>query len=375
MNSKISRKKLKITKLFNSQKVISALITKNNDNNLLIFSPVRKLQNSFFSTKLKTETNDIKNYLTSSKINIRKKLKQNKSEYTEYNHNQTNNKIFYKLNTPFNKVKSLNNLSNINNNLINSNYSSHMTQTSISFFNNKERNKSDGLGKTQNIKNLELNNSFNIENKSNNVTYIEYHINQILSKKKEKNNNTNKETKLINNDRNFPRLMLKLNNGNNYNKGNNKKYFRNSFNNINIHKSLNNSDNYISNNEEYLNTEKFHINKIYFKDQLENLFHKIIVVKNNRNEIKNFVLSLTNEELKLLYENKDILPLLVENKNNYNFKKNLTEIEKSKLKDDKKVIELKNISFENSLLNLFLKGNKKPIKKRNFLKFNIMVKV
>ena len=80
-------------------------------------------------------------------------------------------------------------------------------------------------------------------------------------------------------------------------------------------------------------------------------------------------MSLTNEELKLLYENKDILPLLIKNKKDYNFNNNnLTETEKSKSKEDKNLDLIKNISFENNLLNLFLKGNKRPTIKKEFPK-------
>ena len=188
MSTKISRQKLKITEYFNSQKEIPKLITKSNKNYLVLSTPKRKLHQSFLSNKIEKDDNDINNYLISSKINIKKKLKQNKTEYN-YNYTQSNNnkmnKTFFELNKPFNKVKSFIDFSS---NLYKSNYSNHMTQTSISFFNKKEgnENKSLNLGKIQNIKNLELNNSFN-ENKSNNITYIEYHINQILSKKKEKN--------------------------------------------------------------------------------------------------------------------------------------------------------------------------------------------
>ena len=211
MNTKINRKKLKITKFFDSQKVIPKLINKNSNNNLTHFSPERKIHNSFLLTYLKTENNDINNYLTSTKINIKKKLKQNKTDYNYNTQIQANNKKFYKINIPLNEVKSFSDLSNISNNLIRSNYSSHMTQTSLSFLNNKENDKSKNLRKIQNIKKLELNDTFNTENKSNNVTYIEYHINQILSKKKEKNiinNNINTGKKLVNINRN---IMLKFN--------------------------------------------------------------------------------------------------------------------------------------------------------------------
>ena len=168
MSTKISRQKLKITEYFNSQKEIPKLITKSNKNYLVLSTPKRKFHQSFLINKLEKDDNDINNYLISSKINIKKKLKQNKTEYN-YNYTQSNNnkmnKTFFELNKPFNKVKSFIDFSS---NLYKSNYSNRMTQTSISFFNKKEgnENKSLNLGKIQKIKNLELNNSFN-ENKSN----------------------------------------------------------------------------------------------------------------------------------------------------------------------------------------------------------------
>ena len=74
-------------------------------------------------------------------------------------------------------------------------------------------------------------------------------------------------------------------------------------------------------------------------------------------------MSLTNEEVKLLYENKNsILPILIKNKNNYK----LTEYEKTNY--NKNLEHLKHISFENNLINLFLKRNKKPIIKKEFEK-------
>ena len=92
------------------------------------------------------------------------------------------NKTFYEYKKPFSKIKSFIDFSS----LYKPNHSNHMTQTSISFFNKKEENKSFNLKKIENIKNLELNNSFNENKSNNNVTYIEYHINKILTKKKEK---------------------------------------------------------------------------------------------------------------------------------------------------------------------------------------------
>ena len=359
MSTKISRQKLKISQFFNSQKEVPKLVTKNHKNYLVLSTPKTDLG----LKKLEKDDKDINSYLISSKINIKKKLKQNK---TDYNFTQTNNKMnktFYEYKKPFSKIKSFIDFSS----LYKPNHSNHMTQTSISFFNKKEENKSFNLKKIENIKNLELNNSFNENKSNNNVTYIEYHINQILTKKKEKkdkNNNTfnklnsYKEIKFSNNNkRNFPELLLKLDNNYN-NKFNN--YYENQKNNIN-NKGLNNKK-----NKENLSKNKFHINNIYFKDELENLFHKILIIKNNSNELENFVMSLTNEELKLLYENKEsILPLLIKNKSNYN----LTEY--GKTMDDKKSSKLKNITFKNNLLNLFLKGNKKPIIKKEFPKAHL----
>ena len=184
LNTKISRLKLKDSKFFSpqndnpSKKYISAGLT-----------PRRKNKESVAITELKTEKNDLNSFLTSQKMNIKKKLKLNKTEFLLQNNKMTQtsnnkmNKTFYKLNIPMNKVKSL---SDLNNNLYKSNCSSQMTQTSVSFFNNKQKHNFTNLRKIQKIKNLELNQSY-IENKSNIVTYIDYHINQILTKKKAEN--------------------------------------------------------------------------------------------------------------------------------------------------------------------------------------------
>ena len=362
MNTKISRQKLKITKYFSTTKEIPKTITKINNYGSSILPKQRKSSNSLLLNQLKTENNEINNYLTSSKINIKKKLKPNK---TEYNFTQSNlnkiNKTFDKPNIKFNKVKSL---SDFNNDLIKSNYRSHMTQTSISLFGNKESDKSLNLKKLKKINNLELSNSFSL-NKFKKVTYIDYQINQILSKKKEKINN---EFDLINNNnkRNLSRSMLRAKYDNYYNYLN-QKQDDNHINNTYINKTDNNN-NIIINNKDNIKKEKFRVNKIYFEDELDNLFHKINIIKSNKNEFNNLVISLTNEELKLIYQNKDILPILIKNKNNNN---NLTENEKSRTKPDRKFEGLKNVSFENNLLNLFIKGNpkdNKPLIKPDFPK-------
>ena len=279
-----------------------------------VLTPDRKTKNSILLTELKTEHNDINNYLTFNKLNIKKKLRQNKTEnnYTNIksqlnNENKNNNKMsktFYKLNTPINKVKSLSDITN----LIKPNYSNRMTQTSISFFNsnNKEENNFSKLRKIQRIKNLELNDSFN-DKKSNNITYIDYHLNNILAKKKENNKlNRNNGIKLfINNKNNISGLMLRLNNSNN---NGIKNYYEKNRINSNNKRQLKIEHN--KTNIDNTNNNKFHINQIYFENELDNLLHKIIVIKNSKNELDNLVMSLTNDELKLLYENKNIIHLI-----------------------------------------------------------------
>ena len=358
LNTKISRLKLKDSKFFSpqndnpSKKYISAGLT-----------PRRKNKESVAITELKTEKNDLNSFLTSQKMNIKKKLKVNKTEFLLQNNKMTQtsnnkmNKTFYKLNIPMNKVKSL---SDLNSNLYKSNYSSQMTQTSVSFFNNKQKHNFTNLRKIQKIKNLELNQSY-IENKSNIVTYIDYHINQILTKKKQKINYK------IDNHKEF------------FNNKNNSYLIRN----LNLKIKKNNKNHYLENNNYIIHEKskdnekdkkidnKLHINKIYFQDELENLFHKIIIIKNNKREFENFVMSLTNEELKLLYENQNILPLLIKNRS-INYKMNEAEnFEKSnsKIKEDKKFEELKSVNFGNNILNLFLKSNKKSENKNKLKNF------
>ena len=358
LNTKISRLKLKDSKFFSpqndnpSKKYISAGLT-----------PRRKNKESVAITELKTEKNDLNSFLTSQKMNIKKKLKLNKTEFLLQNNKMTQtcnnkmNKTFYKLNIPMNKVKSL---SDLNSNIYKSDCRSQMTQTSVSFFNNKQKHNFTNIRKIQKIKNLELNQSYN-ENKSNIVTYIDYHINQILNKKKQKINYKINNHKELFNNKIISGVIRNLNlnieaNNKNQNLGNNSY--------ITHEKSKDNEKNKKIDH-------KLHINKIYFQDELENLFHKIIIIKNNKREFENFVMSLTNEELKLLYENQNILPLLIKNRS-INYKMNEAEnFEKSnsKIKEDKKFEELKSVNFGNNILNLFLKNNKKSENKNKLKNF------
>ena len=352
LGTKISRLKLKDSKFFSPQNDNPIKFTKYISSGL---TPRRKNQNSVLLTELKTDKEDLNFFLTSKKMNIKKKLNHDKTELLLQNNKNTQindnkmNRTFYKLNISMNKVKSF---SDLNSNLYKSNYSSHMTQTSVSFFSNKQNNNYTNLRKIQKIKNLELNQSYN-ENKPHNVTYIDYHINQILTKKKEKINYKKNEHKELFNNRNISGLILKLNvtkenNNKNPNLGNN--------NYISHEKSKDNE------NEKKV-SNKLHINKIYFQDELENLFHKIIIIKNNKKEFENLVMSLTNEELKLLYENQNLLPLLIKNRS-MNYKPKEFEKLNSKSKEDKKSEELKYVNFQNNILNLFING-KRNLKNKN----------
>ena len=177
LNTEINRKKLKEIKLFSKPKKIPELILKDK-NNIIDLTPLKR-NKSILLTELKTEENNINDVLTLRKINIKKKLKPNKTEFLSHNifkqiNNSNNNinKTFYKVNKPMNKMKSS---IDISTNLYKSNYRSHMTQTSVSFFKRNNMNKSINLRKLQNIKNLELDKSYD-ESKNNKVTYIEYHI-------------------------------------------------------------------------------------------------------------------------------------------------------------------------------------------------------
>ena len=362
LNIKICRKKLKETKIFFSPKKIPELILKEK-NNKIGLTP-KKIQKSMLLTESKTDETDLNNILTLRKLNIKKRLKPNKTEFishhninTQINNNRNNNmnKTFYKLNKPMNKTKSFNDISI---NLYKSKYCSHRVQTSVSFF---KRNNLDKSYDLKNIKNLELTQSYKGNKNNNKITYIEYQINQILSKKKEKINkkSKNKDKIKIKNYKNIFGLINKINN----NEKNNT--FRNSI--INNFK-IKNDSNKDSQKEirSKISKNKFHINKIFFEGELENLFHKTMIIQNNKNEFENFVMSLTNEELKLLYENKNMLPLLIKNRNNYN----LTESNNFKIKEEKKLDKLKNIYFENNLINLFINGRKRPIIKSNFIKMD-----
>ena len=358
LNTEINRKKLKEIKIFSKPKKIPELILKDK-NNIIDLTPLKR-NKSILLTELKTEENNINDVLTLRKINIKKKLKPNKTEFLSHNifkqinnsHNNIN-KTFYKVNKPMNKMKSS---IDISTNLYKSNYRSHMTQTSVSFFKKNNMNKSINLRKLQNIKNLELDKSYD-ESKNNKVTYIEYHINQLLMKKKENSNQTSMNKEKLFNDKNIYGVVNQLNNSGRIT-------FSENINKNNL-KFINDS-NYDSQKEmiSKICNDKIHINKIYFDKTLENLFHKIIIIQNNKNQLENFVMSLTNEEIKLLYENKDKLPLLIKNRNNYN----LTEPNNSGLKKEKKIDNLKNINFQNNMINLFLKGTKKPIIKTAFPK-------
>ena len=371
MNTEITRHKLKESKYFNLPKKNQKILIQNNSN-----------LNSYLLTEQESNKNindDINNYFTSRKINVKKKLKQNKTEFilpnvlieknafTQKNINKMN-KTFYKVNSSFNKTKSFSDFSEINksknnnislyNKLYKSNCSSHMTQTSESFFHKNNNNyNSNNNNKLQKIKNLRLNNSFN-DNKSNIITYAQYHINQLLSKKKSSSKNKFIQIKTFKRENTF---LFNMNNGMNsyYNTSNN--FIKN-----NEGNKSNINDKKEMNINEKMNTSgnKFHINKIYFEDELEKLIHKIIIIKNNKKEFENFVMSLTSEELQILYKNKDILPFLLKNKDNLN----LSTDEKIKIKEEKKHSDdyLKNIIFQNQLINLFLKNSKKSFSKTNF---------
>ena len=120
-NTKISRLKLKDSKFFssqiNKQKQISKYISAG-------LTPKRSSKNLVLLTELKTEKNDLNSFLTSQKMNIKKKLNHNKTELLlpDNKITQTNNykmnKTFYKINIPMNKVKSF---SDLNSNLHKSN--------------------------------------------------------------------------------------------------------------------------------------------------------------------------------------------------------------------------------------------------------------
>ena len=77
-----------------------------------------------------------------------------------------------------------------------------------------------------------------------------------------------------------------------------------------------------------------------------------MIIRNNKKEFKNLVMSLTNEDLKILNENQNILPLLIKNRIENNLEKNKTKLNK---KNDL----IKKVNFGNNSINLFLKGNKK----------------
>ena len=184
LNIKICRKKLKETKIFFSPKKIPELILKEK-NNKIGLTP-KKIRKSMLLTESKTDEIDLNNILTLRKLNIKKRLKPNKTEFishhninTQINNNRNNNmnKTFYKLNKPMNKTKSFNDISI---NLYKSKYSSHRVQTSVSFF---KRNNLDKSYDLKNIKNLELTQLYKGNKNNNKITYIEYQINQILSKK------------------------------------------------------------------------------------------------------------------------------------------------------------------------------------------------
>ena len=351
-NNSFSHQKIKEDKTYNTHLRNIKLSKKNNysltgikdktktelhkDNNPYLFTEIKSKDNiNYFQRIFTPENGSTKKLLKKNKtflestppllIISENKLKRNimKQEYDSY-FSKTNYKVnnsnlhMSKINSSF-SIKSNDSQYNlIRNN--NTNYSSKMTQTSISFLNdinskNNSKNNSKSSVKKENIVNFEINlDNNNKEIKK--VNYIDLHINQILSKEDEikkkkmeiiKKKINNKKT--INNISNCKPIPLNIINhfiSNSY------KNFNNNLIQISTQSQL----------EKRINTykEKNPVNYVNFKKELDNLFHKIKVIEKNK-EFEDFVISLTDEELNYVLSNmnKNILPILITNRDNKNF--------------------------------------------------------
>ena len=234
----------------------------------------------------------------------------------------------------------------------NTNYSSNAIKSFNSCNKNIQRNRNLYLksednvnNRKENVKKFELNlKDYKSDNfyGLNKITYIEQHINKLLSKEY----NINDKLKLLLNktqEKSKEKDILSYNNKNFNN-------FHDRFNTIDVIKEQ--SNNKIKNNilvEKGKNKEKanlhfHHINYIDFKPQLNDLVHKIKFIDNYK-EFENLVKTLTNEELYYILSNKDknILPMFMKNKKTVHLKldfkqsfifkekeKNLVSIEQKK---------------------------------------------
>ena len=271
---------------------------------------------------------------------LSKKNKFNKinlNEVCESNINKTNFKAKNQ-NMEMHTINSfhISNDSQINFKKNNTNYTSNATQSYNSYSNNIQRNRNlylkseDNISRKENVKKFELNlKDYKSDNfyGLNKITYIEQHINKLLSKE----NNSNDKIKLLLNktqekSKDKDKDILSYNNKN-FN------HFYDRFNTIEVIKEQSNNKNRKNSliekekekekekNKEKTNLNFHHVNYIDFKPQLDNLVHKIKFIDNYK-EFENFAKTLTNEELYYILSNKDknILPMFMKSKKKVNLK-------------------------------------------------------
>ena len=287
---------------------------------------------------------------------------------------------------------------NCNTNIIQSYNSYHYnTQRNRNLYSKTENNHKDNTNENheEHIKKFELNiknnKSYNFY-ELNKITFIDQHINKLLSKENNIKNNKIKITvskvkikNQVNLENNDKEIFSYTNKTFNDNYNNQKK--------IEMIKNQSYDDKF--KNKKIMVFEKTnkiknnlnHVNYINFNQQLDNLVHKIKFV-NNYQEFENLVKTLTNEELYYLLTRtkmgKNILPILRKNKQKINlkldFKQSYSFKEKPNISittdlkkedDETKILPINlyinkdKISFKNKLFPKIIKSNKNISNNKN----------
>ena len=295
------------------------------------------------------------------------------------------------------QIKAFNQISNDSQNILKTNtenYSTNIIQSYNSSHYNSQRNRNRNLySKTENnhkdntnenqeehIKKFELNiknnKSYNFY-ELNKITYIDQHINKILSKE---NNIKNNKIKFSENKN---KNQVNLENKDKEIFSYNNKTFNDNYNNqrkIEVIKNqsyddkIKNKKNIFFGKRNKIKNNLHHVNFFDFNQQLDNLVHKIKFV-NNYQELENLVKTLTNEELYYLLTRtkmgKKILPMLRKNRQKINLKLDFKQSYSFKGKANMSITnDLKKEDEGTNILsiNLYMNKDKNSFKKKLFPK-------
>ena len=328
----------------------------NEDNSVILNSHLINKKNKKSAIAILSKKNKF------NKINLNEVCESN---IDKINFKGKNQKIEMRTITSFH----ISNDSQINFKKNNTNYSSNATQSYNSCNSNMQRNRNlylrseDNINRKENIKKFELNlkdyksDNFNGLNK---ITFIEQHINKLLSKE----NNPNDKLKLLlnktqekNKDKDKDILAYNHKTFNNfYDRFNTIEVIKEQSNKKVRNNSLLEKEKEKEKNKEKINLHFHHVNYIDFKSQLDDLVHKIKFIDNYK-EFENFVKTLTNEELYYILSNKDknILPMFMKNKKKLNlkldFKQSFSFKEKTKnlVSIEQKKGELNQVNHKNNI--------------------------